>query len=100
MLRKLSDEIRYAQQRAADAADQATKTSDPETRRQYLDMERRWLKLARSYDVSERLGSFIHHQARQSEALRVQVPVVKCPACTAPMRLTLVVPHDKFSNLD
>jgi len=101
MLRKLSDEVRYAEQRAAHAAEIAAKTGDPRLKADYLAMARSWSKLARSYEVAERLGDFIHHnKARKAAALRTQIPIVHCPDCAAPMRVMLVVPHEKYANLD
>ena len=96
MLRKLSDEVRYAEQRAADAAEKAARTTDPQLKADFFTMERSWSKLARSYELAERLGHFINHsKAKRPEALRAQIPIVHCPDCTAPMRLALVVPHAK-----
>ena len=42
---------------------------DPKLARDYLDMGRRWLKLARSYQFSESLEAFAkHNKKRQDEA--------------------------------
>ena len=100
MLRRLSDEVRYAEQRALDAAEKAARTTDPQIKADYLTMERSWSKLARSYEVSERLGDFINHNATQTAALGAQIPIVHCPDCASPMRIALVVPHEKYDNLD
>jgi len=35
--------------------------SDPKLRQDYLDMEERWLKLVRSYELAERLEAFSVH---------------------------------------
>jgi hypothetical protein len=32
--------------------------ADPELRKDFLELERRWLKLARSYELAERLAKF------------------------------------------
>ena len=65
MLRKLTDEIQYAYQRAAHAGEQAEKAMSGEEKCQWLALERSWLKLAESYDASQRLQVFINHQARK-----------------------------------
>ena len=55
MLRRLSDEIAACHERAALCAERAKSLTDPEMRNFYLQMEQRWIKLARSYSVSETL---------------------------------------------
>jgi hypothetical protein len=101
MLRKLSEEVHYAQRMAADAGEKAANAADPKLKAHYLALEQSWSKLARSYELTERIGDFIHHfKGKQSEALRAQLPVVHCPGCVAPMRLALVVPHSEDDRLD
>ena len=58
MLQNLSDNVRGCYRRAEDCARQAQAQSNPELRQDFLDMERRWLSLARSYEFAERLASF------------------------------------------
>jgi hypothetical protein len=58
MLFKLSDEIRECQQNAAEARERADATNDPFTKADFLDMERRWLFLARSYEFTEQISAF------------------------------------------
>lgn len=101
MLRSLSDEVRYAHQRAADLANKAKQATNEAVRADFLSMERNWLKLARSYDFSERLGGFVNHLAAQkATTLRARIPVVTCADCATPMRLQSLVPHPKYNNLD
>ena len=59
MLLKLSDEIRECYRHAEDAGRRANATTNPDTKADFLDMERRWLLLARSYEFSERLSRFL-----------------------------------------
>jgi len=58
MLRVLNDDVRECYRHAEECARQAHAISDPKLRRDFLDLELRWLKLARSYEVSERLKTF------------------------------------------
>jgi hypothetical protein len=53
---KLPELLRF--QHAEDCAQKAAAQTDPQTKADFLDLERRWLVLARSYDASERLTDF------------------------------------------
>ena len=69
MLQNVSKEVREYLQHAEDCAHRAKIESDPNLRRDYLMMERRWLSLARSYQFSEQLDTFSHHSnKRRNEA--------------------------------
>jgi PAS domain S-box-containing protein len=59
MLQNISDQIRLCYERAAKAKRRAEETSDPKEKADFLNTERRWLLLARSYQHSERLRDFI-----------------------------------------
>jgi hypothetical protein len=50
MLQKLSEEIAECYRHASHCRERATDALDPSTKRDFLDMEWRWLSLARSYD--------------------------------------------------
>jgi len=54
----VSGQIRECYRRAEDCARKATAQTDPTLKADFLDLERRWLVLARSYDFTERLNSF------------------------------------------
>ena len=58
MLEQLSDQIRNCYQRAAEAKANADATNDPAAKAEFLEMEKRWLTLARSYGFTESLGDF------------------------------------------
>jgi PAS domain S-box-containing protein len=58
MLEQLSDQIRVCYEHAAEAKAKADATNDPVLRAEFLDMERRWLTLARSYGYTESLEDF------------------------------------------
>ena len=55
MLANLSAEVRECLRHAEDCAERAKMEPSPALQRDYIEMERRWLKLARSYQLCERL---------------------------------------------
>ena len=55
MLKVFSEDVRECYRQAEECSRQATAVSNLELRRDFLDLELRWKKLARSYEVSERL---------------------------------------------
>ena len=72
MLQRLSDHIRY--EHAAEARRQAEETLDSESEFDFLETERRWLLLARSYHFAERLGDFMNgFQLAQTVRLNVNL---------------------------
>src|SRR5436190_16212646 len=58
MLEQLSDQIRACYERAAQAKAKADATGAPALKADFLEMEQRWLILARSYGFTERLTDF------------------------------------------
>jgi hypothetical protein len=70
MLHQLSEEIAECYLRAEQARLQAKQTHDAALKQESLDMERRWIGLARSYEFTERL--FDLHQAKTPAELRPQ----------------------------
>ena len=58
MLVSLSDQVRECLRHAEGCAQQAAAQPDPRLRQFFLDMEARWLKLARGYELTERLADF------------------------------------------
>ena len=64
MLENLSDQVRNCLRRAEECARKAEPQSDPELRQDFLAMEARWLKLARSYELTERLSAFAQTSAK------------------------------------
>src|SRR5690348_10334257 len=58
MLENVSAQIRECLHHAEECAKRATEHYDPKLRQDYLDAERRWLRLARSLEFSERLDRF------------------------------------------
>jgi hypothetical protein len=47
---------RYAH--ASECGERANRALDPSTKRDFLEIERRWLSLAHSYEFAERLSTF------------------------------------------
>jgi hypothetical protein len=58
MLQNLSQQIRDCYQHAEDCGRRAVAQADPQLRRDFLELERRWRKLARSYELAQRLAKF------------------------------------------
>jgi hypothetical protein len=65
MLRNLSEEIRECYRHAEDCARKAAPQTDPKLKADFLDLELRWLFLARSYEFTERLTDFSKETKRQ-----------------------------------
>jgi PAS domain S-box-containing protein len=70
MLQNLSDQVRLCYERAAEAKERADMMRDLEAKADFLNMERRWLLLARSYEFGERLDDFTRENMRQAECAR------------------------------
>ena len=66
MLNNLSEHVRECLRHAEECAQKAAAQSDPTLKKDFLDMERRWLSLARSYELSERLTDFSAETKRQA----------------------------------
>ncbi len=68
MFVSVSREASECYRQAAKCADVARIQSDPKRRQEYLEMQRRWLGLARSYEFAERLEFLSAVEARNEEA--------------------------------
>jgi len=66
MLNELSEQIRECLQHAEDCAQKAAAQTDSKLKEDFLDMERRWLFLARSYKLTERVTDFSAETKRQA----------------------------------
>ena len=62
----LSEQIRECLRHAEDCAQKAAAQSDPQLKQDFLDMERRWLFLARSYGFTERLTKLSNETKRHT----------------------------------
>jgi DNA-directed RNA polymerase subunit RPC12/RpoP len=88
MLRKTSEAVRPYLERAANARERtlAAAATDPETRRFYLAMESKWMDLAASTAVVERVDLFL-----QTREFRLRLsPSDLCPDCNERMLLKAV----------
>jgi hypothetical protein len=65
MLESLSKQIRECYEHPEDCARKAAAQTDPGLKQDFLDMEKRWLALARSFEFSRRLGDFSAETKRQ-----------------------------------
>ncbi len=69
MLEYLSEQVRECLRHAEDCARRAKVERDPATQQDFLEMEWRWLSLARSYQFSDQLDAFSkHNNKRRTEA--------------------------------
>jgi hypothetical protein len=62
------EQIRECLRYANECAQQANVSSSPERRQELLDMQLRWLSIARTYEFSERLEFLSGIEARNKEA--------------------------------
>jgi hypothetical protein len=93
VLRKLPEEVAECYRRAREAREQADCAADSAEELDYLAMERRWMMLAQSYELVERLADFSNEAknraaplfSRQSDPAEI---LVSCPACGRQMRRT------------
>jgi hypothetical protein len=73
MLQKLDSEIRECHRHAAECSRSADESRDASTKQDILDMAKRWLCLARSYEFAEQLSDFAEpsrSRKRQTEKQR------------------------------
>jgi hypothetical protein len=56
LLNDVSEQLRECLQHAEDCARKAAAQTDPALKADFLDMERRWLSLARSYELTGRVS--------------------------------------------
>jgi hypothetical protein len=59
MLQKLSEEIQECYRHADECRQRAEKAFTEKGRQEFIDMERRWLSLADSYEFAERLSNYV-----------------------------------------
>jgi hypothetical protein len=65
MLQKLDSEIRECYRHAAENSRRADESRDAFTRKDFLEAEKRWLCLARSYEFAEGLSNFTEPARRR-----------------------------------
>ncbi len=59
MLQGISADIKACYRHAEECARRAAAETDPSSKQDFLDMEERWLNLAHSYELTERIINFI-----------------------------------------
>jgi hypothetical protein len=98
VLQKLSDQIAYCYEQAGESRARASNCSNERDRHEHLELERRWLVLARSYELSERIEDFSGELRRRLRVLippqppHPAIPIVRCSECGKRMKLTQVEP--------
>jgi hypothetical protein len=74
MLLRIAEDVRQCLELAAEASERARSQINPERQAEFLEMERRWLRLAESYRLVAQLEDFIldgKRQLRQSLLRRI-----------------------------
>jgi hypothetical protein len=66
MLKNLSEQVRECLKHAEDCARVAAEQTCPNRKEEFLDLERRWLSLARSHEFTERLDDYCNEAKRKS----------------------------------
>jgi len=85
-------------QRASECRAKAEEAFNEAAKQEYLDIEQRWLTLARSYELSERIADRTNDVARRLRAIgspeqqHPAIPRVRCPECGQRMRLAYIEP--------
>ena len=69
MLNNLSEQIRECYRHMEDCARKAAAQTDKKLRADFMDLEVRWLFLARSYEFTERLTDFSDETKRNADKL-------------------------------
>ena len=70
MLQKLSEEVAYCYQSASECRAKAASALNEAASQEYQELERRWLMLARGYELGERIADFTGARARRGELQR------------------------------
>ena len=81
MLNNLSVQVRECLQHAEHCARQAAAQTNSKLKEDFLEMERRWLFLARSYEFTERLGDFSDEAKRNTDKLPEALAPASIGAC-------------------
>jgi hypothetical protein len=96
MLRKVSGQVADCFERAAESRSRAVNAANEIERTEYLALERRWMMLARSYELSECLAGLNDEQRLRvlipPEPPHPAVPRLTCAECGGRMRLTQIEP--------
>jgi lysyl-tRNA synthetase class I len=91
----LSREIAQCYQQASFCRARIQRATDPQQRQLLLDTERRWLLLAKSHEMRQRLTAYTEQAKERVHVLtplHPAIPRVMCPQCGKNMRLERVEP--------
>jgi hypothetical protein len=98
MLRKVSRQIVDCYERAAESRSRAVNAANEMEKAEYLNLERRWIMLARSYELSESVAG-MNEEAKHRLGVLIPpepphpaVPRLTCAECGGRMRLTQIEP--------
>jgi hypothetical protein len=78
MLENLSEQVRECLRRAEDCAERAKREPNSSFKCDFLEMEGRWLKLARSYQFLEQLSSFTTYNNQKQTELSARLEQLNC----------------------
>jgi hypothetical protein len=95
MLKIISSKVQECYQHAAEASSRARQTDHAAVRKTFFDLERRWLSLARNYELSGQSTDFtgkLTHRLSALRSLAMNIPRVVCPECGKKMRLACPEP--------
>lgn len=70
MLQKLTEEIAECYGHASECRERRERAFDSATKTDFLNMERRWLSLAHSYEFAERLSDFTGEVSKMRERFK------------------------------
>jgi predicted RNA-binding Zn-ribbon protein involved in translation (DUF1610 family) len=88
MLSGLSSQIAYCYQRANECRELAALSVSESDQQFYFEREQGWLKLAHSYELSERVARVINELERRGRLMptpRTQQALPNCPSCGVAM---------------
>src|SRR5262245_25372039 len=105
MLNNLSEQVRLCYERAAEAKERAEQMLDPEAKADFLKMETRWLRLARSYQFGERLDDFTRENAHQAKTAQAKMDRAKTARVVTtlspqPAPINILIVDDEPKNLN
>jgi hypothetical protein len=103
MLNNLDEQVRQCYERAEVCAQRAAGNSDPRVKQDYLDLERRWLLLANSYEVSARLTDFSASAALRARDLaepETEHPAKPCTTAAGAEAYESVTPFLRKKGFD
>ena len=84
MLNNVSEQVAYCYRRAGECRELAALATNPTDKTFHTEREQGWLRLARSYELSERVGLVVNEIYRRG---RSRARAASCPACAAPTRV-------------